>query len=52
MIIMVLTIILLMILKSYNSVIIMGPGRYDYHSFTIIAQPYSWFVFTWQSVFL
>ena len=49
MIIMVLTIILLTILKSFNSTIIMGPRWYDYHGFTIIAQPYLltpiWYVY-------
>ena len=26
--------------KNFHGTIIMGPGRYDYRSFTIIAQPY------------
>ena len=26
--------------KNFHGMIIMGPGRYDYHGFTIIAQPY------------
>ena len=37
---MVLTIILGTISKNFHGTIIMGPGRYDYHSFMIIAQPY------------
>lgn len=28
-----------LVLKSYHSTIIMGSGQYDYHGFTIIAQP-------------
>ena len=26
-------------IKNFHGTIIMGPGRYDYHGFTIIAQP-------------
>ena len=29
-----------MVLKSFHGTIIMGPGWYDYHTFTIIVQPY------------
>ena len=36
----VLTIILWTILKNFDGTIIMVPGRYDYHGFKIIAQPY------------
>ena len=39
---MVLTIILGTISKNFHDTIIMGPGRYDYHGFMIIAQPYSY----------
>ena len=28
-----------MVLKRFHSVIVMGPGQYDYHGFKIIAQP-------------
>ena len=31
----------LMVLKSFHSTVITGPGWYNYHSFMIIAQPYS-----------
>ena len=34
-----LTILKVLILKSFIGTIIMGPGQYNYHGFMIIAQP-------------